>query len=109
MDEALIKQKRLTWSRSLRDEARSRCLAARDSLRALYDQIDLKRAQFLQAREELGEAYTRVKKYRSELRDLCLRHELPDDHRVCQDANSSDVDHDVDSITEPESADEDLM
>ncbi len=106
MADAFTKQKRLRWSRSVRDSAYAKFVAARDSLRALYDQIDFEKAELLQTREDFGKANARVKKHRSELREVCLTHEFPDDYPVCRDANSSDGDHNTDSATEPESADE---
>ncbi len=50
------KQKRLRWSRSVRDSAYAKFVAARASLRALYDQIDFEKAELLQAHEDFGKA-----------------------------------------------------
>lgn len=100
MDEAFLKSKRLKWSRSLRNEAYGKFLSVRDSLRALYDQIELKKAELIQARDAFGNANSNVKKQRSELRNTCIQHEIPDDYPVCHDANSSDYNHDTESITD---------
>lgn len=106
MNEALLKGKRLKWSRSLRNEAYGTFCSVRDSLRTLYDQIDFKKAELNQARNAFIDANQIVKKHRSDLRQTCLRHEIPDEHTICDDANSSDYRHDTDSVTDIDSNDE---
>ena len=108
LEDALIKGKRLKWSRASRNEKYGKLLAARESLRALYAQIDLKKMQFVQARAEFGGSNSIVEAHRSELRDSCLKGEIPEEHTLWQDANSSDYDHDTGSITDTETEFEDL-
>ncbi|KLO04010.1 hypothetical protein SCHPADRAFT_948077 [Schizopora paradoxa] len=108
LEDALVKGKRLRWSRASRNEAYGKLLAARESLRALYAQIDLKKMQFVQARAEFGGANSMVKANRSQLRDTCLRSEIPEQHTLWEDANSSDYNHDTDSITDTETEFEDV-
>lgn len=102
------KQKRLRWARSLRNEAYGKFIAARESLRGLYDLIDLKKAELVEARDAFGVANSAVKERRSELRDACLKNDVPDDHAVYRDANSSDDNRDTDSVTDIETDEEDF-
>lgn len=106
MEEAYTKGKRLKWSRTLRNEAFGKFSVARDSLHALYDQIEFKKAELIQARKAFCDANAIVKKNRSELRKTCLKNDIPDDYPICCDANSSDYNHDVDSDTDIETDEE---
>lgn len=108
-EDALHAQKILRWSRSLRDEARHTFFASRDSLRALYDLIEIKKAKLIEAREGLVAANTVVKKNRRTLRAMCVKSDAATDSALCRDAETSgDEKCDTVSLTDISSFDEEL-
>lgn len=92
-----IRQKRLRWSRAIREEAQNDFRSTRASLRALYESIELKKEELKMAKGALHKSQTSVGKYRSELREACIHSNVPDSSYFTRDANSSDEDYDDDT------------
>ncbi|KLO14571.1 hypothetical protein SCHPADRAFT_939495 [Schizopora paradoxa] len=100
LNDTVLKCKRLQWSRSMRDEAYGKFCATRDSLRALYAQIEFKKAELIKARSDYHEVNKIVKKHRSDVREACIKYEIPEEHYVFREAHSSDNGYDTDSVTD---------
>lgn len=84
----------------MRDEAYGNFCATRDSLRALYAQIELRKAELIKARSDYHKVNKIVKKHRSEVREACIKYEIPQEHYVSREADSSDNGRDTDSVTD---------
>ncbi len=93
----LIKQKRLRWSRSLRYEALNNFKAKRDSLRALFDEIELKKAELRLAKAEVYKSKKAVSTHRSDLRKACIDNKIPDLSHFTKEADSSDEEYGTDA------------
>lgn len=90
----------MAWSRSVRRETHHGLHAKAAALQGLKDQIEIIENELADAKQVFRNAQASVTKYKTELRILCLEHDLEERSEFMKDANSSGEEYEFDCGSE---------